>query len=240
MKSTKPKSIYQYCQQHGLEFTSLDYSGHGETRSKQDCNDESSSHTISQWMEEALIILQRITVNNQQIVVGSSMGAWIALLLAGHEQQQAQAEFKPLPRKISGILGIASGPDFTSTLSEQIEGNASLRKQMSNLGYSDVPTDYDETGFYRIYHHFLQDAKQHFVLDRPYLDLHIPVTLIHGMKDKDVPHAYSEKLLSKLDSQQSNELILVKDGDHRLSKPHEVKQILQALDELRCRLAAAK
>ncbi|KAL3939983.1 MAG: hypothetical protein SGBAC_005382 [Bacillariaceae sp.] len=241
MKSTKSKSIYRYCQQHGLEFTSMDFSGHGETLSQQDHKiDNNSSLTISQWMEEALCILQNVTFNNQQIVVGSSMGAWIAVLLAQYEQQQ-QEEGKPSSsRKISGILGVASGPDFTSILSEQIQCNDSLKKQMSELGYSKLPTVYDETGFYQIHQHFLQDAQQHFVLDRPYLDLGIPVTLIHGTKDKDIPYTYAEQLLSKLDSRLTNELILVKDGDHRLSKPHELQQMLQALDKFRCRVAEAR
>lgn len=238
MNSTKSKSIYQYCQQNGLEFTSLDYSGHGETLRKQDQNVDSML-TISQWMEEALCILRHVTVNKQQIVVGSSMGSWIAVLLAKYESTKDYC-LSPPPSKISGILGIASAPDFTSILSEQIQSDGYLKNQMRELGYSDIPTDYSETGFYRIYNDFLLDSEHHFILHRPCLHLNIPVTLIHGTKDKDVPFIYSEKLFSKLNAQQSNELILVENGDHRLSKPHELEQILLALDGLRYRVTVRK
>lgn len=235
MSSTKPRAIHQYCQEHGLEFTSLDYSGHGETLRNGGVGDAGNVGTISQWMEEALCILEHVTVHSHQIVVGSSMGAWIAILLAQYKQRH-QAKGKACSRKVAGILGIASAPDFTIMIKEQIESDDDLKRQMNELGYCNLPTDYDDSGYYRISQEFLQDSTRHYVLDQSSIDLDIPITLMHGLQDKDVPFEYSESLFAKLRPKENKEMILVQDGDHRLSKPDDLEKILLALDRLRCRV----
>lgn len=217
MRSTKPQSIFHFCQEHELEFTTLDYSC-GEERWDEE------SYSISRWMQEALWILNEVTTSRNQILVGSSMGAWIMMLLA------AQQECK---KNIVGLVGIASAPDFTTSMSETIYSSDELSQQMERLGYCDLPTTYDDSGYYRIFQQFLKDAEEKQILGSPIGIPNIPVKLLHGTDDIDIHWSQSKELLSKTTTSDSNkELILIEGGDHRLSKPHELDAIRSALDDV--------
>jgi pimeloyl-ACP methyl ester carboxylesterase len=224
MRSTKPRAIFNYCQEHDLEFTTFDYSCHGESS----CSNPQES-SISRWMQEALWILEETTTSPRQIIVGSSMGAWIMVLLA-----QSKRTNRTSSPNIVGLVGIASAPDFAVSFSETIYSNSDLTRQMEDLGYSDLPTEYDESGYYRIYANFLKDADETKKLfTNCSIDIgNIPVNLLHGKEDIDVDSSQSEALFSKIASSDCKELVLIEGGDHRLSKPHELEIIRNSLDHV--------
>ncbi len=220
MRSTKPRAILDFCEEHSLEFTALDYYCHGESS----CSEEKIG-TIGRWMDDALVVLDSITTSPKQIIVGSSMGAWLMMLVAR----------KRLDR-IEGLLGIASAPDFTITMADRIDNNAALASQMQNEGFCDIPSDYDVAGYYRIHRQFLVEAETHAILHSGISQKRIilgdvPLRLIHGKLDKDIDFKQSQILFSEIQCQ-DKELVLVDEGNHRLSKPDEIKIILTALQNI--------
>lgn len=221
MKSTKSRALFHFCQEKSLEFTTLDYYNHGEsTRS----DDTTSPGTIGRWLSDAMTVLDQIPENSSQIFVGSSMGSWLMMLL-----------LQSRPERVSGLVGIASAPDFTSLIAQDISANPLYSSQMQTMGYCEYPTKYDARGFYRIHKELLEEAQSHFILEHERkFDLHheIPLRLIHGKQDEDVDYNVSIKLLDRISSCDNKRLILVDDGDHRLSKPKELEVILHAIEEI--------
>lgn len=216
MRSTKSQAIFEFCHRHAIEFTTLDYYGHGEST----CLAGEKRGSIGRWTDDAIQILDHISKSPKQIVVGSSMGAWIMTLLA-----EARLE------KVDGLVGIASAPDFTSTIAETICNDISLSRQMDTNGFCDLRTDYNANGYYRIYKEFLDEASTHTILSGEGFDFDVPIRLLHGTKDKDIDFKYSQELFSKIRSP-DKELILVDEGDHRLSKPEEIRVILKTLENI--------
>ena len=220
MRSKKPTALYSFCHERCLEFTTLDYYGHGESS----CSNE-RKETIGRWKNDAIAVMEHVSTAPTQILVGSSMGAWLMILIA-----QARKD----GRDFGGLLGIGSACDFTSTISGCIRGDKGLSEQMQSRGYCDMPTEYDAKGFFRIYQDFLNEAEQHFVLSNKNdnrIDLDIPLRLIHGKEDKDIGIESSEALMQEFRGQ-DKELIVVDGGNHRLSEPEEIGIILNTLNEM--------
>jgi pimeloyl-ACP methyl ester carboxylesterase len=218
MKSTKSRALYHFCQEHSLEYTAFDYYNHGESTISND-----KPGTIGRWMSDALQILDQIPKNSSQILVGSSMGAWIMMLLA-----------QKRPDRVGGLVGIASAPDFTCLIEKDISSNPTLSNDIQSMGYCDFPTIYDPCGFYRIHKEFLQEARLHFIHDRGYtvnVGEDVPFRLIHGKQDQDVSHEISSRLFDRVSSN-NKKFILVDYGDHRLSKPDELDEIIKTIEEI--------
>jgi Predicted hydrolases or acyltransferases (alpha/beta hydrolase superfamily) len=219
MKSTKSKALYHFCQEHSLEYTAFDYYNHGESTIRND-----KPGTIGRWMSDAIEILDHIPENSSQILVGSSMGAWIMMLLA-----------QKRPGRVAGFVGIASAPDFTDLLEKDIYATPSYSNEMQTMGYCDYPTEYDPLGFYRIHKEFLEEAQSHFLLEDDCCTVNIgenvPLRLIHGTQDQDISHEISKRLFDRVFSN-NKKLILVDHGDHRLSKPDELDIILRSIEEI--------
>eukprot|EP00979_Chaetoceros_neogracilis_P008925 scaffold2006_cov283-Chaetoceros_neogracile.AAC.9 len=214
MKSKKSAAILGFCQKDGLEFTTLDYYGHG-----QSSGSDSENGSIERWMSDAINILDGISEEPDQIIIGSSMGAWLMMLLMIERAG-----------RIKGLVGIASAPDFTHILQQQIENDKFLSKQMESSGYCDLPTKYDTKGYYRIHKRFLHQAASLFILSSE-CKVDVPLRLIHGKNDEDILWHSSQALYDKVISK-DKELIIVDGGDHRLSKPHELKVILDTLKNI--------
>ncbi len=234
MRGTKSQALFNYCLEASREFTALDYYGQGESRSNHDdrhFNFDTGSipqnGTIGQWMDDVLTILDKVTrPDSKQILVGSSMGAWIMVLVAMNRAE-----------RIGGLVGIGAAPDFTKNLlRRQIDLSDELSKQMGEMGYCDIPTKYDDSGSYRIHQELLLEAERHYLLARgensiKWEGYDFPVALIHGTDDTDVGWEYSEKLLQCIDCK-DKKLILVDGGDHRLSSPSDIDLILKTIDDL--------
>lgn len=270
MRSTKSKALFNYCRQTNREFTTLDYYGHGESSGGGD-GDTGPGGTIERWTNDVLMVLNHVKPSSKQIFVGSSMGSWIMILLynilssskpslsPSYRYTSASANKNEYNMMISGLVGLASAPDFTKILSEQINMNTKLLNQMNQLGYCDISTRYDHGGFYRIYKELLLDGEKHFLLPQKtiisstteiaidkksqsplknYQQLarkhivDVPLVLIHGLEDEDINWKYSEQLLQCIDCSKEKKLILRKNGDHRLSSQEDIDVMLKVIEEL--------
>jgi pimeloyl-ACP methyl ester carboxylesterase len=161
-------------------------------------------------------MLDKLTVG-PQVVVGSSMGGWIMLLLA-----------LARPARIAGLIGIAAAPDFTEDLVWH-ELSAAQRTQMMTDGVVEIPSDYDGPPM-RLSRHLIEDGRANQILGRP-IDIGCPVRLLHGQRDASVPWQRSLLIAERLTSPDVT-TILVKDGDHRLSRPQDLALLIQTLDEM--------
>jgi len=214
MTGTKASTLDEFCHARGLGFLRFDYSGHGES------SGDFRDGTISRWFADSLAAFDRLT-EGPQILVGSSMGGWIMLLVA-----------LARPARIKGLIGLAPAPDFTEQLIWR-KLSESDRENLLRDGKLEQPSDYSPEP-YVITRALIEDGRKHLLLaDGPgrAIAIDAPVRLLHGLNDPDVPHAVSLQLQAKL---QSEDVIveLIKDGDHRLSRPQDLARLCAAVDEL--------
>lgn len=209
MTGTKATALREWCVQRGRAFTRFDYSGHGQSDGKFE------EGTIGGWAADAIAVLDQVT-EGPQILVGSSMGGWMALLVA-----------KARPERIAGLVGIAAAPDFTEDLMWAGYGE-DVREILRRDGVYLEPSDYGEP--YTITMRLIDEGRKHLVLRTP-LPLPFPVRLIQGMRDPDVPWNTALRLAEHIDGDDV-EVTLVKAGDHRLSEPADVARLGAVLEGL--------
>lgn len=208
MEGTKATWLEQQCQERGQGYIRFDYSGHGSSDGKFD------DGTIGVWFEDALAILDQI-VQGSVILVGSSMGGWIALLLA-----KARAE------RVRGLVGIAAAPDFTEELFGKL--SSSMQERLLEKGFVAVPNDYSDEPY--LYTKALyEDGKRHLLLNSMQ-NAEYPIRLVHGMRDLDVDSSVPEKVKEMY--QADVEITYIEDGDHRLSRPQDLAAIDKAIQRL--------
>jgi pimeloyl-ACP methyl ester carboxylesterase len=207
MEGTKAIFLEELAQKHGYGFLRFDYGGHGLS------GGDFKAGTIGSWGEDALFMIDNI-VQGDAILAGSSMGGWIALLCA----------FKR-PERVRGLIGIAAAPDFTTWIENQLtEGQ---KQDLDQKGYFEEPNDYSDEP-YIFTKKLLQDGRTHALLDKS-LALSIPVRLVQGKKDADVPWETAEKIKKALQRGQKEgqspdiSLLYVEEGDHRLSRPQDLE-----------------
>jgi pimeloyl-ACP methyl ester carboxylesterase len=210
MTGAKATTLERWCRGRGRAFVRFDYSGHGASSGR------FADGTIGRWAEEAIAVLDHLT-EGPQILVGSSMGAWMMLLTA-----------LARPERIAGLLGLACAVDFTKYLLwERLDDH--LRERLRRERVISLPSPYGEP--YIIAMNLIEEAEQHQLLDRPELPIHGPVRLIHGMGDLDVPWRISVEVAAKLASPDVR-VILVKDGEHTLSREQDLLLLTRTLSEL--------
>lgn len=209
MQGTKALALRDHCTARGQAFLRFDYSGHGESAGRFE------DGTIGQWTDDALAIFDALT-EGPQILVGSSMGGWIATLLA---RQRAE--------RIAGLLLLAPAPDFTEALMWPAFA-PEQRVALMRDGVIHLPSQYgDPTPVTRA---LIEDGRNHLLLNAP-IPLHCPVRILQGMADPDVPWRHALRLVEALASQDVR-LHLIKDGDHRLSRPEDLALLGETLDQL--------
>lgn len=213
MNSTKANAIAEWAQTESIEMIRFDYSGLGESKG------EFATANLSQWLAEAMMIYQQIQ-HHPTIIVGSSMGAWLALRLAECIQNSQQIQPKAL-------LLLAPAVDFTHELLLK-KLPQTLLDQLTHQGVTAIPSQYDEAPL-KFYQQFIQDAAQHRLLNRPN-DISIPITMIHGEQDKDIPLMLAIKAAAHF---QNTQLITVNDGEHRLSRNTDIQLIINTLIDLK-------
>ncbi|MEF2553269.1 alpha/beta hydrolase [Aurantimonas sp. A2-1-M11] len=215
MRSTKAEFLAELAQREGLGFCRLDYSGHGESGGRFE------DGTIGRWVEDARTVLDA-AVTGPVILVGSSMGAWIALRLA----QIARAAGDR--RRIAGMLLLAPAPDFTERLMMP-NLDAAQREALARDGFLTKPSDYSpEPDLYT--RALFEDGRQNLVMT-DLIETDCPVTIIQGMADKDVPYTHAMELVAHLPFA-GTIITLVRDGDHRLSRPQDLALIGRAAADL--------
>ncbi|WP_341786855.1 alpha/beta hydrolase [Rickettsia endosymbiont of Cantharis rufa] len=210
MQSTKAIYLIDYCKKNNYNFIVFDNFGCGNASGRFE------DQTISDWLEGVSLILNEL-IDTGAILVGSSMGGWLALLAA-----------LKFPNKIKGLVCLAPASDFT----QDIWQNISLGDQnkMQEEGVLEVAGKNCEHK-YPICYKLIEDAKKHLLLTKNKIDINIPVHLIHGMLDEDVPYNVSTKLLEKITSKQIV-MKLIKDGHHNLSREEDLKIISNSLEEI--------
>jgi len=211
MEGTKAQALEQWCQANERAFLRFDYTGHG--RSMGTFEDGS----ISDWAEDALDVLDHLT-EGPQVLVGSSMGGWIMLLVASQR-----------PERIVGLLGLAAAPDFTEDLMWR-DLNDAQRIELNENGLVALDNCYDNQDPYIITQKLIEDGKTNLVLRDP-INLKVPVRLIQGFQDADVPWATALKLQEALVTQDV-EIQFVKNGDHRLSEAQDLLRLTRTLENL--------
>ncbi|MFC5586623.1 alpha/beta fold hydrolase [Nitratireductor kimnyeongensis] len=215
MLGTKAEALDAWAAERGHAFLRHDYSGHGES------GGAFKDGTISFWLEQSLGVFRAFT-EGPQILVGSSMGAWIALRMAQELNRAGEGA------RLAGLLLLAPAPDFTSELVEP-KLTAANRRQLEDMGYMEEPSDYSDEPY--IYTRALfEDGKRNRVLDG-ILDTHCPVHILQGKADPDVPFTHAMRLTEHLPADDVT-LSLIGDGDHRLSRPQDIALILRSLEGL--------
>lgn len=211
MEGNKALALETWCRERDRQYTRFDYFGHGQSSGAVE------QGTIGRWRADTLAVLAQVT-SGPQYIVGSSMGGWMMLLAA-----------LAVPQRIAGLLGLAAAPDFTRDLLQRsLDGKQ--REQLAAVGYVDLPSDYDDGRPYRISKELLEEGDAHLLLDGP-IPIDVPVRLIHGQADPDIPWEHSLRLARCL-AASDVELQLVKCGDHRLSSASDLARLLNTLEQL--------
>ncbi len=209
MTGGKALALESRCRETGRAFLRFDYTGHGAS------SGAFAEGTIGAWADDAVFALDELT-QGPQVLVGSSMGGWIMLLAA-----------LARPERIAGLLGIAAAPDFTEDLMYG-ELTPEQRETIEREGRIEIPSDYEDP--YVITKALLDDGRNNLLLRGP-IPLTCPVRLIQGMKDGDVPWKTALAIQDRLTGGDV-EVILVKEGDHRLSGPDDLTRLTRTLDGL--------
>ncbi|MGB0865160.1 MAG: alpha/beta hydrolase [Granulosicoccaceae bacterium] len=209
---TKALFLAELCRQRETPFLTLDYSGHG------DSEGDFAHGNISDWLQDAVDALRQLGQGRHWVLVGSSMGAWVSLLLASRLQDL-----------VSGMLTIAAAPDFTERLIwERLPEEIQAKLQRGEAWHR--PSEYDDGSPYPITYQLIEDGRQHLILSQP-IALDFPLRALHGLADFDVPWHQSLQMIEQWHGEDAR-LELIKGGDHRLCEPAHLRLISQRLDEL--------
>jgi pimeloyl-ACP methyl ester carboxylesterase len=199
MTGDKATCLDDLCAKLGYACLRLDYSGHGAS------GGAFEDGTIGRWTQDVLFLIDRLT-EGPLVLVGSSMGGWIALLAA-----------MARPDRVAGLIGIAAAPDFTETLIRPALTGAQ-RDTLARDGILRVPSAYG--GEQIITRALLEDGARHLLLGGK-IPIACPVRLLQGQCDEDVPWQTALRIAECLDSQDV-QVTLIKDGTHRLSRPQDL------------------
>ncbi|MFC2966752.1 alpha/beta fold hydrolase [Acidimangrovimonas pyrenivorans] len=213
MEGTKALYLQDWAEKTGRAFLRFDYSGHGQS------SEDFLDGCIGDWAEDAVAAISALT-EGPQVLVGSSMGGWIALLVS-----------RALPERVAGLVGVAAAPDFTED-SMWNGFSTAQRAALDEHGQVELPSEYSDEP-YIITRKLIEDGRRHLVL-RDYLGLPFPVRLLQGTADLDVPQEVALRLLAHAEGEDIR-LTLVKGADHRFSTPDCLDLIAASVGEVLAR-----
>ena len=213
MLGTKAETLSAWATANDHAFLRFDYSGHGES------GGVFAEGTISTWLDQSLAAFRSLS-QGPQVLVGSSMGAWIALRLIQELRKADEGN------RIAGLVLLAPAPDFTSDLIEPSLTKAQKR-DLERKGFFEEKSEYspEPTIYTRA---LIEDGRLNRVMTGP-IDTHCPVHVLQGIADPDVPHEHALKLVSLLPADDVT-LSLIPDGDHRLSRPQDLDLLTRAVE----------
>jgi pimeloyl-ACP methyl ester carboxylesterase len=212
MTGSKAAAVDRFGAEHGLAVTRFDYSGHGQT------GGDFNLGTITRWLEESLAVFD--TTTGHQIVIGSSMGGWLALLLLRELRRRGT-------NRVIGLILIAPATDMTELMLAQM--SKKYRSLLLKQGYVEEPSDYSPDP-YRINLSLIEDGRRHLMFGR-IIETGCPVTILQGARDKDVPKEHALKLVQHIVNDPVT-FTLVPDGDHRLSRDHDLALLERTIEGL--------
>ena len=196
LEGKKPKTLHTFALQNKLGFLALEYSGHGKSSGK------FTEGNISKWSQQTNYLIKKIVKKNKIIFVGSSMGAWITLNL-----------IKKFSKQTIGFVGIGSAPEFLEKLMWK-KFSKKMKRDIKKNGVINLRHGKYE---YPITYQLIKDGRKNRIFNKSYRQS-IKITMIHGKNDESVPIIYSKKIL-RLFRNAEKKLLIIKDGDHSLSKP---------------------
>jgi uncharacterized protein len=206
LEGKKPNTFLKFAKKNKLSFLALEYSGHGKSSGK------FINGNITKWSNETSIIIKKFVKNNDFTIVGSSMGAWLAL-----------KQFQEFRGQIKGFLGIGSAPEFLENLMWK-KFTKKMKSETIQKGILQLKHGNYE---YPITLQLIRDGRKNKVLSKKIISK-INVTMVHGQKDEVVPVSYSKKVL-KIFRKAKKKLVIVKNGDHSLSSQKYLKIIIKEL-----------
>ena len=216
MRGTKALALDAFAAERGRACIRFDYSGHGES------GGAFIDGTIGRWLEEAVAVFEQFA-RGPQVVVGSSMGGWMALLLAREIAERQMAA------TLAGLVLIAPAPDFT----EQLMWNSfsdEIREEIRTKGVWMRPSEYGDGTPYPITRALIEEGRNHLLLGSA-IEVGCPVRILQGAQDPDVPWQHAFALAHRLPAEDVV-LTMIQDGDHRLSRPQDIARILAAVAEM--------
>ena len=217
MAGTKALALDAWAAEHGRACVRFDYSGHGES------GGSFADGTIGRWLAESVTVFQQFC-RGPQVVIGSSMGGWIALLLA-REIAKHGAGDAPL----AGLVLIAPAPDFTEEL--MWKGfSPEIREEIETNGVWLRPSPYGDGTPYPITRALIEEGRNHLLLGNS-IDVGCPVRILQGARDPDVPWKHALALAHRLPADDVV-LTMIQDGDHRLSRPQDIARLIAAVAEI--------
>jgi pimeloyl-ACP methyl ester carboxylesterase len=215
MKGTKALALDAWAAEHARACVRFDYSGHGES------GGAFIDGTIGRWLEESVAVFDQFCAG-PQVVIGSSMGGWMALLLARVIAKRPEARASP-----AGLVLIAPAPDFTEQL--MWSGfSAEVRREIETNGVWLRPSQYGEP--YPITRALIEEGRNHLLLGSA-IEVGCPVRILQGAQDPDVPWQHAFALAHRLPCEDVV-LTMIQDGDHRLSRPQDIARIIAAVAEI--------
>jgi len=216
MQGTKAVALAEWAQAHGRGCVRFDYSGHGESEGA------FTDGTIGRWLAESLAVFDAFA-RGPQILVGSSMGGWLALLLARELKRRGANG----AASIAGMVLIAPAVDFTEELMWK-KFTPAIKQELEQTGVWARPSQYAPEP-YLVTRQLIEEGRNHLLLGG-LIETGCPVRILQGVQDPDVPWQHAVALTSRLASDDVV-LTLVKDGDHRLSRPEDIERLVQAVAE---------
>lgn len=219
MTGSKAMKVEEYAKERGQACLRFDYAGHGQSTGA------FTDGTIGSWRDDAAAMIAA-QASDESILVGSSMGGWIALLLAIDEAKRAKSEGRA--SHIKALVLIAPAPDFTQKLMWPKFSDAE-QKTILDEGRLVQPSPYDPEPTI-ITRNLIEEGKNHLILDG-LIETACPVRILQGVADPDVPHTHALKLMDAL-AGEDVVMTLIKDGDHRLSRDEDLAALVRVLDAL--------
>jgi len=216
MKGTKAVALADWAAQAGRACVRFDYSGHGESEGA------FTDGTIGRWLADSLAVFDACC-RGPQILIGSSMGGWLALLLTRELKRRGRNG----AASIAGMVLIAPAVDFTEELMWK-RFTPEIKRELEQTGVWARPSQYSAEP-YLVTRQLIEDGRKHLLLGG-LIETGCPVRILQGVEDADVPWQHAVELTSRLASDDVV-LTLVKDGDHRLSRPEDIERLIQAVKE---------
>jgi len=216
MRGTKAEALARWAREHGRACVRFDYSGHGES------GGDFAHGTIGRWLEESRAVFDGFC-RGPQVLIGSSMGGWLALLLARDLRRRVSAP----SASAAGLVLIAPAVDFTEALMWR-RFTPQQKRAILEQGAVERPSQYSQDP-YLITRALIEEGREHLLLGGM-IETGCPVRILQGVEDPDVPWDHAVELVAHL-AQDDVVLTLVKDGDHRLSRPEDIERLLAAVAE---------
>ena len=209
MTGTKAGFLAEYCASRNFSFLRFDYRGHGQS------DGDFKDGTIGAWFEDTLAVLDSLT-EGPQVVIGSSMGGWLGLMLATQR-----------PERVHAFIGVAAAPDFTEDLMWDMFSKEQKHKLKRDGFITEDNAPPGENAPITL--KLIEEGRQHLILREP-IPVSCPVRLLQGMQDRDVPWTYAPRIADTLQSENVR-IQLIKDGDHRLSREQDLALLRQTVEE---------